>query len=510
MTLVFPGLLALLLLGGAVAWAYLRRAPPRRARASSLLLLRMAAAAPSRQRRVEELWSLALLLLALLAVTLAVSVAATPPRPLVVVVDHSASMGAQLPSGSTPLDQARAALEDVLSDRPDAAVTLVTTPPLRTPVRGRVDAHAVRAAVAALQPAGPLIDPTLVVADACARLDNADLLVLSDSWTPPADLDCGAWQPNVGRVDNNAGLTALTARVADALGLVELHARVEGAPPLSVSVDGGPSQAISAPQGVFWLTLPAGGAVQVQTTTDPLLADNTATVSIPASTAVRATVVTTNPDGYAALALDTHPLVALTVVGPSDPIPESDLVVLEVAHADGLPQARRVLLLGAGLPDAGLSPTGTVRRPALVGAAGDPALRWSKLDDLFVERAQVLPLPSDARPLLTSDAGPVAVRLTRPEGDLLAFGFGLDDSDLGLRAAWLNLVANLVDEAAALPAALPASGLLSASESAPATVTPLPVPRVALASWPWALALLAVLALAAEAATAALLRRRRA
>jgi hypothetical protein len=104
----------------------------------------------------------------------------------------------------------------------------------------------------------------------------------------------------------------------------------------------------------------------------------------------------------------------------------------------------------------------------------------------------------------------VAVRLAREEGDVLAFGFGLRDTDLGLRAAWVNLVANLVDEAAPLPEVLPAQGLLDAAESAPPLVVEKPLPEVPLAALSWVLLGLALFALLAEAVAAAARRGQRA
>ena len=149
MTLAFPGFLGLLAVGVAVAWAYLRRAPPRTVRTSSLLLLRRAASVPSRKRTVADLWSLLLLLLALVAAVLGTAVTPAPPRPMVVVLDHSASMGGRTASGDTALEAARNVLDTVLEEHPDAPLTLVTTPPLAMPVQGRIDALAVRSAAAA-------------------------------------------------------------------------------------------------------------------------------------------------------------------------------------------------------------------------------------------------------------------------------------------------------------------------------------------------------------------------
>ena len=513
MTLASPGFLALLVAGGAVAWAYLRRAPPRRARTSSLLLLRRAAALPNRKRRVEDLWSLVLLLLALLAAVGAASLSAAPPRPLVVVLDHSASMGGRTLAGDTALQAARSELDRLLEEHPDAPVTLVTTPPLAVPVQARRDAPAVREAAARVVPGGRFADPSALVADACAHQDDARVVVLSNSWAAPEDLGCDALQPGLVQPAGNQGIVALAGRVVDALGLVELHVQSSEteALDLAVSVDGAAPQAVTVEgEQVFWLSLPQGGTVQLSAPDDGNLLDNRARVEVPGSAEVRATVVTDAPDGYAALALGAHPRVSLQVVGPEDPVPESDLVVMEVAHRAGIPAARRVLLLGVSLSEVGLPPAGTVRRPVLTGGPPDPALRWSRLDDLFVERTAVLPLPEGASALLTTEAGAVAVRLAQEGGEVVAFGFGLRDSDLGLRAAWVNLVANLVDEAAPLPAILPAEGLLDAAESAPPVVVERPVPAVPLAAVSWGLLGVAGVALLAEALAAAARRRQRA
>jgi len=503
--------MALLLLLGAVpiVWAYLRRAPPQRVLASSLLLLRAAAAAPSRRRRLDRMLSLLLVLGTLLAVSLGLALEPAPAtRPVVVVLDTSASMGAAAgPGQGTRLDAARDALDGWLDHWPDAPVTLLQTPPLRTLLVDVADPTAVQRLAASMVPAGEHADPTPLLRGLCAGDAPPAVLLLSDQLALPDDLACPVHRPDLGAPPANGGVTDLVARSADGLGLTELQVETAGPGPLTVAIDGGPARPVAAPGGLLWLSLPQGGRVTVSGPPDPHAADDAATLTLSSPGAVRATVVTDDPRGYASLALGAHPRVALTVQGPDAPLSDTDLLVLEVAPSGSLPAARRTLALGIDPAVVGAERGPPRAEPTVSAQADHPLLRWVELSDLHITRSAVLPVPAGGVALLSSDEGALVVTAPRAGGAALVLtGFSLRDTDLALRAAWVNLIANLVEAAGAAPEVVRGQGLLSTAESAPA-VAGAGLPTRPLQAAFGLAGLLAFLLLTAE--TAAAWRRRR-
>ena len=498
----------LLLLGAApIIWAYLRRAPPKRLLASSLLLLRAATAAPSRRRRLDRLLSLVLVLTALVAVSLGLALEPAPAtRPVLVVLDTSASMGATQGSG-TRLDAARAALDRWLDHWPHAPVTLVQTPPLRTLLADVADPAAVRRIAGSMSPAGEHLDPTPLLRGLCAGDAPPALLLLSDQLTLPPDLGCEVHRPDLGMPPENGGLTDLVARSADGLGLTEVQVARVGEGPLTVTIDDGPPRPVSAPGGLVWVSLPQGGRLSFAGPPDAQSADDRASVTIPGPGAVRATVVTDDPQGYVALVLAAHPRVALTVVGPDAPLTDTDLLVLEAVPTGPLPAARRTLALGVDPTAVGLQSGLQRAEPAVSAQAEVPLLRWVDLSDLHLTRSAVLPVPQGGVALLSSDEGALMVTAPRDDGAAVVLtGFTLQDTDLALRAAWVNLMANLVEAAGSVPEGVRGQGLLSAVESGPA-VAGAGLPTRPLQAAFGLAGLLAFLLLIAE--TAAAWRRRR-
>ncbi len=453
MILARPLLLLLLLAAIPVVWAFLRKAPPRRLPAGSLMLLRVLQGAPRKRRRIDRLLRLFLILCALLALVAALAFDPAPPAgPTWVLLDDSASMGATGPDGRR-IDRARGQLADWLADHPEAPVGLIRLAPLQVELRPSLDHKAMLDFIFAVEPKGAQADPLPLLAGLCAEPTPPRLLVLSESLLLPADLPCPVERVDLGPPTPNQGIVDLRARPADGLGLWEIAVTVagEGAVALNLSVDGQPSAPSPVTgSGLLWLSLPAGGALRLSTPADAFSQDDEATLKLDGGGSVNALLITDEPQGFAALALGAHPRVQLSVAAPDTPPPPDpvDLLVLEAPLAKPWPEARRVLVLG--LPIDG-EPGPLLRAPNLREQADDPLLRWVSLTDIQVRNARVLPDSPGSQPLLLAEEGALAQRRPRPDGSaLLVFSFGLSDSDLGLRAAWVNLVANLVEEAAPL------------------------------------------------------------
>ena len=99
----------------------------------------------------------------------------------------------------------------------------------------------------------------------------------------------------------------------------------------------------------------------------------------------------------------------------------------------------------------------TVEDPAVLRwAFDDPAFRFVDFSRLGTTEAALV----GGEPLIEVDEGAIAAR----EGHVLRFGFDLVESDLPVRMAFLNLVANLVDDADS-HTPLHATGLLDGGES---------------------------------------------
>lgn len=505
MSLVSPWLLLLLLLGIPVVLAFLRRPPPRRRVVSSVLLLRAIASRPARRQRPpwRELVSLALMLLALLALVAGLSTRPDPPpRGLVVVMDSSAA-AAQRRSADL------AALDAALQQQAGGAVTLVSTAPPRVVVQSALDHSALREAAAALPADGTDGDLTALLVALCRGARPPKLLALLDTPTP-TDLDglrCPASAPARGDGAANHGIVSLSARRVDGLGLVEAQITADAPGGAAATLHAGGAEVGRVTLDADTLVrLDLPDATELSVTLDDggrWDADDTATVAIPPAPTVRGLLVTEAPRGFAAAVLSAHPGVRLTVAAP-DAVPEDgspwDLLVVE-ADLDRLPAARRVVVLGADP-----SPTGTrwgrsVRRPTVeVEQQRAPLLQYVDVEQLYVGKARTLVPPAGATVLLTSPAGPLAVQAPTPDGEALVVGFPLDDTDLVLRAGFVNLIANAVEWARPAPVSSATGiGVLSAAETAAAPLAARDAPADPRPPYTAALAaLLALVLLGAE------------
>ncbi|MCL4226078.1 MAG: VWA domain-containing protein [Myxococcales bacterium] len=505
MSLAHPWALGLLALAAPLVLAYLfRRSTEQRRVPSAILWRALRDEQPAAQRaraRLRHRTSLALVLVALaLAVVALVGPGAAGGHRYVVVLDASASMATRHGDGDR-LGAAAAAVATLAARlRPGDELALVVTgaePGVRVPPTStHADVVAAARAVAAAGAAGDNGDDALALrlADGlCRSPARTTVVVISDGaglTAPPTR--CPVAHVAIGRAADNLGVSALAARPVDGLGTYDVHVAVaststaERAVEVTLRADGGVVDVVG-------LTVPPGGVAEdtVRVTIergavlvasipggDALARDDEARVALPDDAPVAVLLVTARPRSLLAEALRLHPRVRLTVAAPGALPPEPvHLVALEHEPGGPLPPAARVVGLGvapAGAPLT-LGPAAADRGVVRWDRDG-PWFRFVDLRDLFVASARHV---VGGRPIVDSGSGALGAAARWDDRELVVLGFTVDESDLALRAAFPNLIANLIDWAAPAGAVAPlAERALGAAES---QVAPGALPGVAFA-----------------------------
>ncbi len=516
MNLAHPLALGLLALAAPVVWAYLHRRHLMKQPASSAILMRVIRdEQPSTQRarsRLRHKLSLALVLAALLFALIALvgPSSGEPPRRVVLVLDASASMGARTGTGSgdARLARARTAIAAVienLSQRDEVALVatgaeagLLVPPTRRFPdVLARIDALVARGG------AGDNRDDALVfrLADGlCRDPEHTTLVVISDGAglaVPPTKCPV-AHLPIGGDVDN-LGIGALAVRSVDGMGMYDVHVSIASTrkdpskAELTLSADGMVVDVVTldVPAGgdvaqTLRLSVEAGRTLTARLAGDDGLAlDDEATVALPDDGPVSVLLVTSRPASLMAEVLRLHPRVRLAVAAPGALPPEAvDLVVLEDDPKAALPPSPHVVGFGVAPAGAPLALGKAATELNIVRWDYDaPWFRYVELREVFITSAQVV---TGGASVVDSASGSLAASARWDDRELFVTGFGGDQTDLALRAAFPNLIANLVDWAAPRGEAPPPPvGVLSAAEShaAPALAGLPGEPFAARAGW---------------------------
>lgn len=483
MSASFPFALAALVLAVPLVAAYLHRRRRVEKRVPSLLLLRVIAGTSRPTRRAwsrpRHLVSLVLVLLALVGLVLALVDLHDEhdrPRDFVVVFDTSASMGAS--DGSTRLQHGIEAVDTALGAlRPGDRVALVTTG-AQTLVRvGLTEDHGrVREVLGTLTPEGGSqgAAAALRIADAICRAgEDGSIVLVSDlvGVDIPAT-SCPVEHIAVGRDGPNAGIVALSVREADALGLSEIHVgltstmgRVQEVE-LTLDVDGAVVDVLSLDlpangeiEKLHRVPLPPGERVGARIThlrEDALVEDDAASVARQAGGRVAVLLVAQTRLSFTAEALRLHPRVDLRVIGPQDALaPEErfDLVVLEADYQAGpLPFAPKLVAFGTTPTRLGALASGKVESPEILRWSYDhPLFRFVDLQNLDITEALVLAPTEEQTSLLDIEAGSLAVTGRFDGRDMVYLAFSPVASDLVLRVAFVNFMANLVEWAAPPP-----------------------------------------------------------
>jgi hypothetical protein len=477
-----PWALAALALAIPIVIAYLHRRRRLSKRMPSVLILRAIAGQSKPTRRAwsrpRHLVSLAFVLLALCGLAVALADLRDDddtPRDYVVVLDTSASMGAG--ASTTRLAEAVEAIDDALASlRPGDRVALVTTG-TQTSVRIGLteDRERVRelARAATTGGAGTGTVGALRIADAiCKGARRGAIVLVSDGvGVDVPTTTCPVEHVPVGRGGPNAGITSLSVREADALGLAEIYTVITSELgrtqeiELTLKVDDDVVDVISIDlpahgdvEKLHRVPLPPGERVTAQIAhldDDQLAADDVATVVRHGGARVSVLLIAETRLSFAAEALRLHPRVDLRVIGPHDAASddEYDLVVLETEYLSGaLPKAPKLVAFGVPPQRLGVTARAQVEAPEVIRWSFDhPLFRFVDLTGVELPRALALVPAADQSSLVDSDQGSLALTGRWEGRELVYVGFLPHESDLVLRVGFVNFVANLVEWAAPAP-----------------------------------------------------------
>lgn len=488
MTLAHPWALPLALLGVPVVMAYLHRLHRRRRAIASTILVRAirdARPASNRSRsKLRHRLSLAMMLIALIASLIALA----GPRGssqhgarVIVVLDRSASMGTR--EGETDRlfvagEAAKGVVERMSDDDEVALVTAGGAPAIEVaPTRHHADVLAAIDAVVRRGASGDNRDDALAfrLADGlCRDAERTTIVIASDGGVTVPPTKCKLQALRVGRDGNNAGIAGLAAHAVDGMGTYDVHLAVAATSARHVDVtltaDGAIVDVIAMDIGasgeaertvresvdrghLLVATIPGG---------DTLPLDDRAEVPLTSDAPVSVLLVTDRPQSLVAEALRVHPRVALDVAVPGKlPATPHDLIIVESPPGGELPPASHVVSLGVALGPLALGDE--AKDKAIIRWDFDaPMFRYVDMRDLIILRAHAV---TGGRSLAESGSGSLISMVTWGTRELIVTGFSVDDTDLTLRAAFPNLVANFVDWSAPVSKTEPPRGVLSVAET---------------------------------------------
>jgi Ca-activated chloride channel homolog len=509
-TFAQPWALALVALAAPILYAYLhRKHRMKRSVASAILLRTIKDERPAAQRKRAQLrhrLSLALVLAALVAALFALAGPASTSadgRRIVIVLDRSASMATR-EGGSDRLTRAAGVVADLANsagDRDEVALIAAGGEPAIAvaPTTNHADIVAGAKALAARGAGGDgkLDALAFRLADGlCREPARTAVVVVTDGGITVPATKCKVSARSVGGDAENVGISALSARAVDGLGLYDVYVAVAssyGKPKhveINLSADGALLDvvALDVPANgdadrTLRVTVDHGKTLSAALAGDDALAlDDRAEVPLGGAGPVSALLVTAKKHSLIADALRVHPRVTLTTATP-DVLPARpfDLIVLESAPAQVLPPSPHVVAFGVGAGEGAPIEIGAVaaQRGVVRWDFDAPWFRFVDLRDVLVVTSHLVAggrsvVDSASGPLIATapwpraDAGPGPHPLGPRDGqlrELVMTGFSIDETDLTLRAAFPNLIANFVDWAAPRTTAGAATGVLSAAES---------------------------------------------
>ena len=496
MTLAHPWAFALAALAAPVIAMYLYRMHRARKSVSSAILLRLIRddrpATRNARSRLRHKVSLALVLAALVLAIIALAgprIGGGRAARVVIIFDRSASMGARDPSARlVAASDEVSAVVDRANDGDEIALIAAGGEPgvVVAPTRSHAEVEAGAAAIVARGAIGDNSGDAIAfrLADGlCRDPDRTRIVVISDGAglsLPP--LRCPVETIGVGRPARNVGLAGLSVRSVDGLGSYDVHLALASSftDPRNVDV----TLAVAGEVvDVVRFDVPANGdiertvrvvidkgidriltAVITPVEGDALPLDDRAEVALTGSGPVSVLLVSDRPKSLVAEALRLHPRVELEIAKP-DALPANrhDLIVLESSTARALPPAAHVIALGVAVKDSPLSLGDKQDKRTITRWDFDaPWFRYVDLRDVVVAKARTV---SGGRSVVDCDAGPLVASALWDGREIVTTGFAIDETDLTLRAAFPNVIANFVDWAAPATQAASLHGVLSAAES---------------------------------------------
>jgi hypothetical protein len=458
----------------------------------------------------------------------------------IIVMDRSASMGT-----ADRLARAAEAVRDVVAHAGDGdEVALVTAggdPAIEVaPTRAHSDVTAAAEAVAQRGADGDnrLDALAFQLADGlCRDPERGSIVLVSDGTglaVPPTR--CSVHGVPIGAPATNLGITALSVRALDGLGMYDVHvavassARVDQKAEVTLTADGELVDVVTLDvplrgdaERTVRVTIDRGHTLVASLPSgDANALDDRAEVTLSDSGPVSVLVVSTKKQSMVAEALRLHPRVELTVAVPDHlPTQRYDLVVLEDAPKMPLPPTAHVVAFGTspGLGAPIQLADDATERNVVRWDFDAPWFRYVDLHDLIVTHASLV---QGGKSVVDSAAGPIVASARWPDPDhpsretdreLVVTGFALDETDLTLRAAFPNLIANFVEWAGPSTSSPPRGVLASAESHVDPQDLPASASSAASAPWEdavWLARLAALLAIAALLAEQVMYLRRRA
>jgi len=492
MTFSHPWALPLAALAAPVVLAYLHRLHrTKRAMSSAILFRAIKDARPASHRARSKLrhrLSLALMLIALLAALFALvgpHGSSQHGARVIVVLDRSASMATREGGGTIDrlaeaAEAAKGVVERTGDDDEVALVTAGGSPAIEVaPTRHHADVLAAIDAVVRRGAGGDNRDDAMAfsLADGLCRDDQrTSIVIASDGGVTVTPTKCRVQALPVGHAAANAGIAGLSARSIDGLGTYDVHLAVAATKPQKLDVT---LTADGAIVDVIAFDIPASGQAErtVRETIDrghllvatiqggdSLALDDRAEAPLASDGPVSVLLVTSKPQSLTAEALRVHPRVALDVAKPGAlPSAAHDLIVVEDAPGAALPPATHVVALGVPIAGSPLSLGDKATSKGIVRWDYDaPYFRYVDLRDLIITNANVV---TGGHAIADSASGPMIAMAPWGNRELVETGFSVDDTDLTLRAAFPNLMANFVDWSAPDSKTEPPRGVLSVAET---------------------------------------------
>lgn len=498
MSFIAPIMFALLALTLPVFVAFLSRKKVEQKSVPSLVIFKHIKAAEPRSRSFatpRNLLALLLYLLAIIALAIAVaqpSFEGEEPRDVIIVLDASYSMGVKTaPQGDeTAFDVAKRRIKDDLLANlgpRDRATLIVGDVARRVHVEPTRDLERHIDALVPLKVSGlhRHVMQSLELAQAlCDGQKNGTIVLVTDGMVPDGvagfpEMSCPLTIMDVlepgATTPANIALTRLAVRQIDALGNTEVY--VEAYNPMAVDREVVVELeldeivvevlAIQVPAGrsAGQLTRVDGSmgsrliarAVHQDGQADAISVDDQIYAVLNPVAWVNVLLVSDRKFSFMERAFSLHPRVRMDVVSVAEAasqMQDRDFVIFEEGASQALltatPARAKVFVLGAQ-PGAGVTFGAEVERPVVTWWDFDDELfRYVDLDEVEVLTASpIQPVQGDEVLMRAGQDQTLLVRRQLGGRDALVMAFHPDQSDLVLRVAFANLVANLVEWCAA-------------------------------------------------------------